>query len=82
MFVDLAWIRFRHLLWDGRVRIPHQDLITFFVLRVVSHRSIGLVFGTLHPQFNAGQLGGVFASMAIGCLIGFITSFWQEKLYA
>ncbi|KAF9517811.1 hypothetical protein BS47DRAFT_1371243 [Hydnum rufescens UP504] len=43
--------------------------------------SVGLVFGTLYPQFNPGQLGAVFASVSVGALIGFITSFWQEKLY-
>jgi len=43
--------------------------------------SVGLVFGTLYPQFNPGQLGAVFASVSIGSLIGFITSFWQERLY-
>ncbi|KAF9517815.1 hypothetical protein BS47DRAFT_1371244 [Hydnum rufescens UP504] len=43
--------------------------------------SMGLVFGTLYPQFNPGQLGAVFAAMSVGGLVGFITNFGQEKLY-
>ena len=82
MFIDLAWIRLGHLLRDGRVRTLNKLRDLTGLTYVSSHRSIGLVFGTLYPQFNAGQLGAVFASMAIGCLLGFITSFWQDKLYA
>ena len=71
-----------HPLWDDRVRSPlprPHDLSS--LTHIFSQRSISLVFGTLYPQFNPGQLGAVFATMSIGCLIGFFTNFWQEKLY-
>ncbi|KAF9444904.1 MFS general substrate transporter [Macrolepiota fuliginosa MF-IS2] len=43
-------------------------------------QSIGAVFRTLH-DFNTGQVGLVFLTMFIGCVIGFLTNFYQEHLY-
>lgn len=36
---------------------------------------------TLYPQFTPGQQGAVFTSIALGCIFGFLTTFWQEKVY-
>ncbi|KIM44763.1 hypothetical protein M413DRAFT_442721 [Hebeloma cylindrosporum] len=42
--------------------------------------SIPPVFKSLH-QFNQGEVGSVYMTMALGGLLGFLTNFYQEKLY-
>jgi len=43
-------------------------------------QSISLVFGTLYG-FGPGEVGAVFGTICVGTLLGFVTNFWQEKLY-
>ncbi|KZP30480.1 MFS general substrate transporter [Athelia psychrophila] len=42
--------------------------------------SVGPVFQSLHG-FNAGQEGTAFVTVALGSLLGFMTNFYQERLY-
>ncbi|KAJ3568994.1 hypothetical protein NP233_g5355 [Leucocoprinus birnbaumii] len=42
--------------------------------------SISTVFQTLH-DFTIGQTGLVFITMMVGSTLGFLTNFYQEKLY-
>ncbi|KAL0567583.1 hypothetical protein V5O48_014412, partial [Marasmius crinis-equi] len=42
--------------------------------------SIGALFRDVHG-FNIGQVGTVFATMIVGCSIGFLTNLIQEQLY-
>ncbi|KAF8524182.1 major facilitator superfamily domain-containing protein [Gautieria morchelliformis] len=43
--------------------------------------SIPLIFKSLH-HFSDGQVGLAFLSMCIGALIGFLSNFYQERLYS
>jgi len=43
-------------------------------------QSMGPVFKDLH-NFNSGEIGTSFLSMAVGTLLGFMTNLYQEKLY-
>ncbi|KAF9517781.1 hypothetical protein BS47DRAFT_1290479 [Hydnum rufescens UP504] len=74
---ELIWISCTRPIW---LLITEPVVLSFsiwigFVWGVLFAliESVGLVFGTLYPQFNPGQLGAVFATVSIGSLIGFIT---------